>query len=361
MGTILPRSARFKFDHPSIQWFGRRTLASGTAELHYGGTGCRFRFQGSSLALDCERVHETAGVSLGIRIDGSPEIPVLFFEKGRTLRQAVVGLEAGWHEAVIYRRSDAWRDVILLHNLLLEEGAEIQPCSPFPNRRIDFYGDSILAGGSVEAVGFEGQEDGTITLWNPEDTITNGWWGFGAITARMMDAHAHINGIGGLALLDGTGWYGDPLVGFEQTWDKRNPVPGRMTLYDFAEFQPQVIVCSIGQNCARNGDITDPDHKSRWIEAYCRILEGLRQNCPGAKFLLTTTILRHERAWDEAVRMVANIMEEKWGEGSVQFHAFARMGVGTPGHLRIAEEREMAEELDRAILNLRPEGDWPPL
>lgn len=358
MGTSLPRASRVAFADPRIQWFGRKTLDASSAKLHYGGTGCRFLFQGSSLAVDCEKVHESAGVSLGFRIDGSPEIPVLLFDCERSLRQVVVGLEPGWHEAVIYRRSDAWRDSIILHQFILEEGSEIEAPKHFPNRRIDFYGDSILAGGSVEAVGFEGEEDASITLWNPEDTITNGWWGFGAITARMLDAHSHINGIGGLALLNGTGWYGDPLVGWEETWDKRNPVPGHMTPWDFAEFQPQVIVCSIGQNCARNGDITDPQHKERWMAAYCGILEGLRENCPKAKFLLTTTLLRHDRAWDEAVKSVAQIMEEAWGEGSIRFHAFARMGVGTPGHLRVVEEREMAGELAPAILALKPEGDW---
>ncbi|MBQ4312097.1 MAG: hypothetical protein II773_10940, partial [Oscillospiraceae bacterium] len=61
----------------------------------------------------------------------------------------------------------------------------------------------------------------------------------------------------------------------------------------------------------------------------------------------TTTLLRHERSWDDAI---GEMCDELNAEGISAFHnIFTRNGDATDGHPRISEHDEMADELVRFI------------
>ena len=71
-------------------------------------------------------------------------------------------------------------------------------------------------------------------------------------------------------------------------------------------------------------------------------------------FILITTVLMHDPDWDNAIEEIKN---ELISDGLVPqdklFHfMFTRNGKATPGHPRISEQREMAEELTCFISNL---------
>ena len=71
------------------------------------------------------------------------------------------------------------------------------------------------------------------------------------MTARKLGAEIHDVAQGGIALLDGTGWFCAPdYVGMETAWNKvhYNPAFGPDTDWDFAGYTPQVVVIAIGQN-----------------------------------------------------------------------------------------------------------------
>ena len=75
------------------------------------------------------------------------------------------------------------------------------------------------------------------------------------------------------------------------------------------------------------------------------IILDLRSKYPKALFVIITTLLCHNEGWDIALdEMTTEINDEK----IVRFK-FKRNGVGTPGHLRIPEAEEMAEELAEFI------------
>lgn len=344
------RLGAFPASDPRLAANGRTTFASdGGLELHYGGSGIRGEFQGRTFLVLAEAFPGDHRQSLGLRIDGSPEMRIDLAGPGRQVYTGAVALDRGLHRFELYRRSDCWRGTIRVSALLLDPGCELGD-PPRPGRRkIAFYGDSILAGGSVEAVGFEGMPDDAMASWNPNDDLTNGWLGFGAVASRSLDGDSQVNGIGGLALLNGTGWYGLPnAVGLESTWDKACPVIGRMTPWDFSLFQPRLIVCSIGQNDAKDGDIHDPGHAERWRTTYLRILASLSKVQPEAQFLLTTTLMHHDREWDSQIDEVASLARA--AGLPVRTHHFRREGQGSPGHLRVLEEEEMGLELADAIL-----------
>ena len=67
--------------------------------------------------------------------------------------------------------------------------------------------------------------------------------------------------------------------------------------------------------------------------------------------LLATTILEHHRNWDLAIDEVCEALRRD-GDERVFHFLYSRNGCGTPGHIRIPEAEEMAEELVRFIEGL---------
>src|SRR5699024_12424939 len=85
-----------------------------------------------------------------------------------------------------------------------------------PRRRIEVYGDSVSAGEVSEAVDYVGKPD-------PEHNgqYSNSWYSYAWMTAWKLGAEIHDIAQGGIALLDGTGWFNAPdYVGMETAWDK---------------------------------------------------------------------------------------------------------------------------------------------
>ncbi|MFN3682335.1 MAG: hypothetical protein ACK41F_00205 [Fimbriimonadaceae bacterium] len=335
---------------PPSRTEGRVERRDGALALHYGMCGARFRFEGPLLALVLQDDEYGGPNTVGVRIDGGPELVLPCQPDGRArLHLAAADLEPGWHEAHVYRRSAAWRGTLLWRGIALARGravAEAPAAEEGP--ALEMYGDSVLAGEAVEHVGFEEREDSVAlehSYAGPEDRATNAWWGYGAIVARRLGCRASIQGIGGLSLLDGTGWYCHPeAVGLESTFDKACPIPGRMTPWDFSLFRADWVLIGIGQNDANGGRPRDPDFRDRWKETYLRVIGRLREEHGGPRFLLFTTILMHDPVWDELLDEVA----AEAGQGVLR-HRFRRNGSATPGHPRIAEQIEMAEELAGAI------------
>ena len=100
---------------------------------------------------------------------------------------------------------------------------------------------------------------------------------------------------------------------------------------------------ALGQNDSHPVDYINDDMEKRehWTSKYKEIILDLRSKYPNALFVVITSLLCHNEGWDTALdEMTKDINDEK----IVRFK-FKRNGIGTPGHLRIPEAEEMAEEL----------------
>lgn len=144
----------------------------------------------------------------------------------------------------------------------------------------------------------------------------------------------------------------------ETAWDKinYNPFLGKMTKWDFSQYQPQVVIVAVAQNdnypvkfMAENHD--NPQAR-KWKQTYFTLLMNLRNKYPDAYIICCTTLLKHTPAWDQAIsEVVAAARDER-----ISQYLFRRNGCGTPGHLRIPEAYEMAEELTKYIQTLDIKG-----
>ena len=89
-----------------------------------------------------------------------------------------------------------------------------------------------------------------------------------------------------------------------------------------------------------------------WRKGYRRFLENLREVYSNAYIVCMTTLLNHDESWDRAIGQVVSEL----ADGRISQYLFKRNGRGTPGHLRISEAAEMAEELSRYIEGLKIEN-----
>ena len=140
---------------------------------------------------------------------------------------------------------------------------------------------------------------------------SNSWYSYAWMTARKLGAEFHDTSQGGIALLDGTGWFGAPAYyGVESCYDKLeyNPDLGEVKKWDFSRYTPQVVVVAIGQNDNHPVDYmaADPECSAaeHWRKRYREFIETLMKRYPKAQIILTTTILKHHPNWDASIGTV---------------------------------------------------------
>ena len=228
-----------------------------------------------------------------------------------------------------------------LHALLIDENATLLPPPARPNRRIEFYGDSVSAGEVSEVTEYAGKID-------PPDhqaRYNNVWFSYAWQTARLLNAEISDIAQGGIALQDGNGYFFD--TGMLSCWDKLayNPFFHDEKPWDFSRFTPHVVVVAIGQNdsAKRNfmAEDYDGEQAKRWRSDYADWIRAIRGKYPHAHILLTTTIMAHSPAWDDAIEEVFS----DFGDPKVHHFLYPKNGCGTPGHVRANEAAEMAKAL----------------
>jgi putative electron transport complex, rnfABCDGE type, D subunit len=210
-----------------------------------------------------------------------------------------------------------------------------------------------------EAIEFTGKEDPSH-----EGEFSNSWYSYAWIAARMLRAELHDIAQGGIALLDQTGWYHEPnAVGMTSIYDKieYSPMLGEMVPWDFRLWTPDVVVVALGQNDSHPKDYMaeDPmgEQAKKWVKGYVKFLEKIRKVYPEAQIVCITTLLIHDPAWDHAIAEAIHRFRMTHQDPKVSHLLFSRNGSATPGHPRISEAREMAEELV-GYINRLPIPAW---
>lgn len=317
----------------------------------YPCTSVRMRFTGNELKVFVRNKSAYWDNYLGCILDGRQSAFSLPKEGIACVKVEVQGTKE--HEVMFFKRQDACHEMSFL-GVELAEGAKLLDMLQLPERKIEVYGDSVSAGEVSEAVEYVGKED-------PEHNgeYSNSWYSYAWMTARRLNAQIHDIAQGGMALMDKTGWFHDPdYIGMESAWDKihYNPDLGTSMDWDFSQYIPQVVVVAIGQNDSHPEDYMKEDPKGekaeKWRNHYKLFLEKLREKYPCAQIVCCTTLLKHDEAWDEGIgKVVQELRDER-----ITQYLFKRNGKGTPGHLRIPEAEEMAEELANYIESLNVDG-----
>ncbi|NLL76675.1 MAG: electron transporter RnfD [Clostridiales bacterium] len=286
---------------------------------------------------------------LGFIIDGRQGKMQLPENEERAVLTLAENLEDKLHDVLIFKRQDACH-TFKFYGLEVENNSLIRASQPLPMRKIEVYGDSVSAGEVSEAVDYEGKED---PVHNGE--YSNSYYSYAWMTARKLNARIHDIAQGGVALLNGTGWFMEPdYIGMEQIYDKLqyNPELGSVNCWDFTKYRPHLVLVAIGQNDNHPFDYMAEDYDSEksvyWRKRYKMFVENLRRIYPKAVIILKTTILYHHQNWDRSIEHVCRELEDP----NIYHFRYADNGCGTPGHIRIPEAERMSEELTAFIESL---------
>lgn len=342
-------------DHPLLQYSGRIDFDEKKAPVFvYAASFVKVHFKGTYVKAEIANNHSYWDNYLGVIVDGKQTKILLQEDKEKHTYTLVENLEAGEHELLLFKRQDSCH-LFKLYGLELDDDAIIMEPSPLPARKIEVFGDSVSCGEVSEALNYVGKAD-------PEHSgeFSNSWYSYSWMTARKLHAELHDTSQGGIALLDKTGWFIDPdYLGVESCYDKIEYHPGMSEVkpWDFSNYTPHVVIVAIGQNDNHPVDYMaedyDCDRAVYWRSHYRAFVERLMELYPKAQIILQTTLLQHDANWDRSIDEVCNTIADP----RVHHYVYKRNGAATPGHLRIPEAQEMAEELTAYIESLG-EGIW---
>ena len=313
-----------------------------------------FRVTGRTLRVMLENQHSYFENRLGVIVNGVQTAVLL--EKGEQTIDLSHLLTAEENDVLLFKRQDCCH-AYRLTGMVVAADAQLLPLPPRPARRMEVYGDSVSAGEVSEAEFACAQPD-------PEGhngLYSNSWFSYAWQAARLLNAELHDVATGGMALLNGTGYfYGPDYIGLESCWDKVNYYPpfGAPTAWDFSRYTPHVVVVAIGQNDYNPVNIMadnyDGPEAAHWRSEYRRFLMQLREKYPRAHIVCTTTILGHHANWDRAIDEVCQALRET--DARIHHFLYTKNGCGTPGHIRGSEAAVMAKELAAFIDGL--ENVW---
>ena len=340
--------------HEKLSYSGRIDWTNQEAPVFvYPSTSVTMRFTGNILHAFVENHRAYWNNFIGCILDGEQQSFLLGEQGKETWDIPVREKERQVHEVLLFKRQDACHEVGFL-GFEIEEGAQILDPPSKPYRKMEVYGDSVSVGDVAEAVDYTGKEDPPHS-----GEYTNSWYSYAWMTARKLNAEIYNISQGGAALMDGTGWFHDPdTIGMETIWDKirYNPELGPAMRWNFSEYCPQLVIVEIGQNDSRPTDYMKDDFygecAENWRAHYRAFLRKIRQVYPEAYIICCMTILYHDAGWDRSIGMVVQELQDP----KITQYLFRKNGVGTPGHVRISEAEEMAEELKQYIEGLAIEG-----
>ena len=339
--------AVLKADNKAFAYMGRTDGCT----LIYAGSNVKFGFAGTSLKITLENIPMTSdGIWIGAVIDGVQHKYELSHDTGVQTVTLAEGLAEGKHNCMIFKRQAAAH----YFTLVSAEAEDIFPLDLHYDMKLEFFGDSVSAGEVTEAVYYEGMAD-------PEGhggQYDNSYFAYTFSAARKLNAEFCNNSQGGLALLDHTGYFYGPavetLTGLESTYDKLRYVPyapGGTSQWDFSRYTPDFVIFAIGQNDANPNPeaVFDKAYTENWKAKYKEILLDLKSRYKTAKFIIITTVLKHERKWEY---ILDEVCAELADPDVTRLH-FRRAGLATDGHPRITEQEEMAQELADYIRKIR--------
>ena len=338
-------------DNRMLQFSGRIDFEDKVAPVFvYACTSVRMVFCGTKVKVTLQNHRSCWTNEMGYFIDGEQKRITL--ENGEEKQTYVLAedLEEGWHELLLFKRMDSCHTVTFYGFEIEGKEPQLREPEPKPERRIEFFGDSVSCGEVSEAVDYVGKEDPVH-----DGEYSNSWYSYAWMTARKLNAEIHDTSQGGIALLDGTGWFAAPdYRGVESCYDKieYHPDLGAVKKWDFDRFTPHVVVVAIGQNDNHPLDYMAEDYQGEksvyWRGHYRAFIEKLMEIYPKAQIILATTILCHHENWDKSIDEVCRQI----GSERVHHFLYRRNGCGTPGHIRIPEAEEMSGELSAYIESL---------
>lgn len=270
-----PQDPLIPASHHHIQYTGRIDFSTPDAPVFsWPGTMIQTGFTGRSLALVMD---DHYGMNyFNVFLDQDWENPIVIKgEKGRKTYLIADNLTDGEHLLTLTKRTEGEEGATTFYGILLAEDGELTAPPPRPERRIEFFGDSITSG-----MGNEAPEDG------PDDNKAekNNFLAYGAITARNLNAEYVSTSQSGVGLMAS-------FVNFtmQEFYDQLSAINNNDSVWDFSRWTPHVVVINLFQNDSALVELRlnpVPTDEQR-VAVYYDFIKRIRSHYPEAFIVCT--------------------------------------------------------------------------
>jgi hypothetical protein len=321
--------------NPEIKYQGRiDSLSSKAVKLFWSSSSVTLNFEGNSIqALMQDENYDTFYT---VAVDDNEPFTMQpdSLENYITLAD---NLGAGSHRVELHRNSEWTRGTTIFKGFEIKGNPKVLPRNIQSTRKIEFYGDSVTAGASVNDTSGED---------SPNGSLTDSYKSYTSITARHFNAEQSSICRGGIGLM--VSWFEQIMP---ELYDKHNPFEENSS-WNFSNYQPDIVVVNIGQNDSWIVNLeghprfmdafgtTPPTHEFI-VNSYKTFISQLREKYPNANIIcmLGNMDVTYTDLWPGYVtQAVQELNDAKIFAHFVPFK-------GTGGHPSVAEHHLMAESL----------------
>ena len=332
-------------DDPNIQYSGRTNYDDPKAPImRWPGNYIIANFEGTSINVKFTDYNGNGIITKNgysynnyfyvIIDDGAPSL--ISLTAGSATYTVASGLSDTVHKIQLFRRTEGNTGLVAFEGFELENGKSLVAPPARPSRRIEYFGDSITAGHSVQFLPGD--------VGNSGDTpFQDNYYTYAAVTARNLDAEYHCIALSGVGLYLDVWWYGGNMFNY---YDREL----NTTTWDFGRWTPQIVVINLGQN-----DYWGSYTQAGAEQAYVDLAQILRGHYPDAHIILALGSMDATKSgspWPTYLQNAVDELNTTYGDAKVYSLIFPYSG---GAHPTIARHADMADQLTAFIQTSIPD------
>jgi len=313
------------------------TVTGQYAKFYWPGTSVTINFKGTEIKATLKNGEEDT--YFYAIVDGKENEATKI--KADTIKSTIMlasGLENVKHSVQLFKLSNN-TSYTYFYNFELADGSELLEAAPLPQRKIEFYGNSITAGHGVDVLP-EGEDSGSPDYFN-------NYWTYAARTARHFNAQYSCIARSGIGIM--LSWFPEIMP---EVYDRINPADPK-SKWNFANYTPDIVVVNLFQNdswlvnnpkhpqyIARFG--TTAPSESFIIESYSNFIKNIRTKYPNASIICALGSMDATKVgspWPGYIEKAVKGMNDS--KIYTCFFPFKN----TSGHPKTAEQKVMADQL----------------
>ena len=321
-----------------ISYEGRIIINQDAAELMWPGTSVTIHFKGTTLSGEFKD-SDTSNY-YNVIIDNK-SIHKIHFDKERKKYLLADHLPFAEHTVQVFKRTEWDKGSTLFYGFQLDDKALLLNAPEKPKRKIEFFGNSITCGYSIE----------DYVNDSPDGFYENNYDAYGAITARHFHAQYHCTSKSGIGIM--VSWF--PLI-MPEMYDRLNPNDSS-SKWDFSKYIPDVVVINLFQNDAWIVEMPENDQfKNKFgtkkpdenfiVESYKNFVQTIRNKYPNAQIICmlgNMDITQKNSPWPSYVQKAVKEINDK------KIYSLFVPYKETQGHPKTAEQKTMADALIKFI------------
>jgi hypothetical protein len=330
-----------KPNHQGLTYSGRVNLSVDSASFYWPGTSVSINFKGTGLNALLKSTVEPAYyyVIVDDSVTTKIEIPVGNATTSFTLAS---GLTQNKHHLQLFKLSNN-TSVNQFYGFEIPADLKILKATELPQRKIEFYGNSITAGHGVDVP--DGEKDTGLPFY------FNNFYAYAALTARHFNAQYSCVARSGIGVM--VSWFPEIMP---EIYDRTNPADAN-SKWDFAKYTPDIVVVNLFQNDSWIVNMPNHDQfKRRFgtqkpndefiINAYRDFIASIRSKYPNAHIICA---LGNMDATKEGSKWPGYINEGIKRLNDKKMHPLFFSYKNSSGHPKRDDQQAMANQLIQFI------------